>query len=60
MFLICTTRLNIHKSKFCTHSVFICFVCISEQSVIILLYSINRLIFITEKECVYCVYQIFI
>jgi hypothetical protein len=31
-----------------------CFVCISEQTAIISLYSINRLVFITEAECVYC------
>jgi hypothetical protein len=36
------------------HSVFVCFVWISEQTVIISLYSINWLVFITEKECVYC------
>jgi ribosomal protein S26 len=27
---------------------------ISEQTAIISLYNINRLVFITEKECVYC------
>jgi hypothetical protein len=31
-----------------------CFVWISEQTAIISLYSINWLVFITEKECVYC------
>jgi hypothetical protein len=31
-----------------------CFVWISEQTAIIYLYSINRLLFITEKDCVYC------
>ena len=31
-----------------------CFVCIWEQTAIISLYSINRLVFITETECVYC------
>jgi hypothetical protein len=31
-----------------------CFVWISEQTAIISLYSINRLVFITETECVYC------
>jgi hypothetical protein len=36
------------------HSVFMCFVWIWEQTAIISLYSINRLIFITETEYVYC------
>ena len=31
-----------------------CFVWISEQTAIISLYSINWLVFITKKECVYC------
>ena len=31
-----------------------CFVWISEQTVIISLHSINWLVFITETECVYC------
>jgi len=32
----------------------VCFVWISEQTVIISLYSINWLVSISEKECVYC------
>jgi hypothetical protein len=39
---------------FCPHSVFMCFVCIWEQTAIISLHSINWLVFITETECVYC------
>jgi hypothetical protein len=39
---------------FCPHSVFMCFVWISEQTAIISLYSINWLVFITEMESVYC------
>ena len=35
-------------------AVFMCFVWISEQTAIISLYSINWLVFITEKKCVYC------
>jgi hypothetical protein len=38
----------------CPHSVFVCFVWISEQTAIISLYSINWLVFVTETECVYC------
>jgi len=37
-----------------THIVFMCFVCISEQTAIISLYNINLLVFITETQCVYC------
>ena len=44
----------LYNSTFCPHSVFMCFVWIWEQTAIISLYSINCLIFITEKECVYC------
>ena len=45
------TRFNIHKSYVLpTQS----FVGISEQTAIISLYSINRLVFITETKCVYC------
>jgi hypothetical protein len=46
--------LTLTGSAFCPHSVFMCFVWISEQTSIIYLYSINWLVFITETECVYC------
>jgi hypothetical protein len=42
------------NSTFCPHSVFMCFVWISEQRAIILLYSINWPVCITETESVYC------
>jgi hypothetical protein len=45
---------SLKNSTFCPHSVFMCFVWISEQTAIISLYSINWLVFITETECVYC------
>jgi hypothetical protein len=51
---ICTASLTLNNSTFCPHSVFMCFVWISEQTVIISLYRINWLVFITETECVYC------
>jgi hypothetical protein len=51
---ICTASLTFSNSTFCPHSVFVCFVWISEQTAIISLYSINLLVFITETECVYC------
>jgi DNA-directed RNA polymerase subunit RPC12/RpoP len=46
--------LTFTNSTFCPHSVFMCFVWISEQTAIISLYSINWLVFIAETECVYC------
>jgi hypothetical protein len=46
--------LTFNNSTFCPHSLFMCFVWISEQTAIISLYSINRLVCITETECVYC------
>ena len=51
---MCTASLACNNSTFCPHSVFMGFVWIWEQTAIISLYSINCLIFITEKECVYC------
>ena len=45
---ICTTNFTFNNSTFCPHSVFMCFVWISEQTAIISLYSINWLVFITE------------
>ena len=52
---ICTASLTLTNSTFYPHSLFMCFVWISEQRAIISLYSINWLVFITETECVYCV-----
>jgi hypothetical protein len=46
--------LTFTNSTFCPHSVFACFVWISEQTAIISLFSINWLVCITETECVYC------
>jgi hypothetical protein len=51
---ICTASLTLHNSTFCTHSVFMCFVWIWEQTAIISLYSIDWLVFVTETESVYC------
>jgi hypothetical protein len=42
------------NSTFCPHSVFMCFVWISERTAIISLYSVNCLVFITDTECVHC------
>ena len=47
MVTICTTSLTFNNSTFCPHSVFMCSVCISEQTAIISLYSINWLVCIT-------------
>jgi hypothetical protein len=46
--LVCTTSLTFSNSPFCPHSVFMCFLWISEQTAIVFLYSINWLVFITE------------
>jgi hypothetical protein len=46
--------LTLSNSTFFPHSVFMCFVWISEQTAIISLHNINWLVFITETECVYC------
>ena len=53
MVTICTASLTFNNSTFCPHSVFMCFVRISEQTVFIYLYSINWLVFITGMS-VYC------
>ena len=46
-----TKSFNIHKFYFCPHSVFLCFVWISEQTAIISPRSINWLVCITETVC---------
>jgi hypothetical protein len=51
---LCTASLTFTNSTFCPHSVFMCFVWISEQTAIISLYSINWLVCVTETQCVYC------
>jgi len=48
---ICTASLTFSNSTFCPHTVFMCFVWISEQTAIISLYNINRNVFITDTEC---------
>ena len=49
-----TASLTFRNCTFCPHNVFVCFVWIWEQTAIIFLYNINWLVFITDKECVYC------
>ena len=51
---ICIASLTFSNSTFCPHSAFMCFVWISEQTAIISLYNINWLVFITERQYVYC------
>ena len=46
---ICTTSLPSSNSTFCPHSVFVCFVWISEQTAIVSLYNIKWLVCITER-----------
>jgi len=43
---ICTARLTFNNSTFCPHSVFVCFVWIWEQTAIISLYNVKRLVFV--------------
>ena len=51
----CSVRVQHSQIRnFCSHSVVMCFVWISEQTAIISLYNINSLVCITETECVYC------
>jgi len=45
--------LTMKSSRFCPHSVFVCFVRIWEQTAITSLYSTNWLVCVTEPECVY-------
>ena len=49
-----TASLTFNNSTFCPHTVFMCFVWISEQTAIISLYNINWLVFTTQTQCVYC------
>ena len=48
MVTICIASLKFNNSTFCPHSVFMCFVWISEQTAIISLYNINWLVWITQ------------
>ena len=54
MVTIYTTSVTFNNSTFSLHSVFLCFVWIWEQTAIISLYNINRLVFNIETQCVYC------
>ena len=54
MVTIYTASLTFNNSTFHPHTVFMCFVWISEQTAIISLYSINWLVCITETQRVYC------
>jgi hypothetical protein len=49
-----TASLTFNNSTFYPHSVFMCFVWMSEQTAIISLYNINWLVFVTETGRVYC------
>jgi hypothetical protein len=52
---ICTASLTFNISTFCPHSVFMCFVWIWEQTAIICLCIINRLLFETDSSFILCV-----
>jgi len=55
---ICTTSLKFNNLVFCPHSVFMCFLWISEQTSIISLYSINWLVFITKIDGLYRAFEL--
>jgi hypothetical protein len=48
-----TDWIFIYNSTFCPHSVFMCFMWIWEQTAIISLYSMCRLVFVMQTRCVY-------
>jgi len=48
---LCSTDLTLENSAFCPHIVFMCFLCIWEQTAIISLYNINWLVCITHWVC---------
>ena len=50
---MCTASLTFNNSTFCPHSVFMCFVWISEQTAIISLHNINPPLSITNPQYVY-------
>jgi hypothetical protein len=53
-----TQGLTLRTSACCLHVyVYMCFVQVSEQTAVIFLYSMNWLVIITERECVYCAVQ---
>ena len=52
--LFVSPGLTFRHFTFFAQSVFMCFVWISEQTVIISVYCINGLVSVTETECVYC------
>ena len=49
-----TNRFSVQKLCNADYIAFMCFVWISEQTVTFALFITNRLVFITEEECVYC------
>ena len=51
----CTASLTFYNFTFCPHTVFMCFVWISEQTAIISLYSIKWLVFFKPRLSVFTV-----
>ena len=49
------TRFSIQNSTWCLHSVFTCFLRISEETATFAVNNINKLSFYTKVESVYCV-----
>jgi hypothetical protein len=53
--LLCLSPgLTLKNSTLCLHSVFICFVCTSEEKAIISVHRINWPVFIIERDYIYC------
>jgi len=52
--IICTISFTFNISSFCPHTVFMCFVWISEQTTIIALYNFNWLFSKRQSQCVSC------
>jgi len=54
MFVIFMAMFNIYKFYACPHSAVMCFFWFSKQTVVISLYTVNLLGFVTQTVCVYC------
>jgi hypothetical protein len=54
MFIIFVAMFNIYKFYVCPHLAVMCFLWISELTVVISLHTINLLGFVTQAVCVYC------
>ena len=58
MVTTCTTKFNISTVLHLAHTGYIYVFCVGLKRTITSVYAINRLIFITEMECVYCAVKV--